>query len=441
MEEKKLKMSVSKPGNTLSEGQIEANIKAILENDTEVQEYLAKIGISKGEVYQDVSNKKFIIPKKSENEEDYAKRYIKYEIVHFLEGKYSDKVQDDTEKKVKNATQELIQENAVNHQRGDVEAIIAMIQNEGVLFSKDGKTAQKLTPKQKEIIAKKLRISVNEIDELLSQIELEDEEPEIDEEQMHEDTKNIEEPTQEQIETRNEFDDENPINDIDEIGEEEQTNEDIKTVEEPGRQLEDIESTENELEDNSFDETEFPEDSKNGENLNHEEKNATMEDFHFRIAKDNEKREALENNPEYGQEYESVTCYIPPAGITIEQTAQIVMRVQKENPNQKITVSFNNILIDPQRFSSPTEIIEKFREEVDKRRTDKNNEYQDILDGLTNNSLNDRKKMSEVTPTVQEMERNAQEKEIIPAPAPAMDEQRLEEDDEHPYPEFPEGRE
>ncbi len=332
MEEKKLKMSVSKPGNTLSEGQIEANIKAILENDTEVQEYLAKIGISKGEVYQDVSNKKFIIPKKSENEEDYAKRYIKYEILHFLEGKYSDKVQEDTERKVKNATQELIQENAVNHQRGDVEAIIAMIQNEGILFSKDGKTAKKLTPKQKEIIAKKLRISVNEIDELLSQIELEDEEPEIDEGQMQEDTKNNEEPTQEQIETRNEFDDENSINDIDEVGEED----DLNGV----------------LDEDDVEEEQEQDDRKA---ITPEDKNYKRVEF--------EDEEFLAKNPEY----RDATYYRPPMNATIETIAADLAKIKENNADSKIIVIYDNILIDPQKTPTQEEMIGTYNEQVAKR--------------------------------------------------------------------------
>lgn len=416
MEEKIGKTSVSRPGD-LSEGEIDATVKAILE-DTDVQELLAKIGITKGQAYQDLSNKKFILPKKGEDEIGYAKRYIKFQVVAILMDKYNEKIHDDTSEEARKQAAKLAGQHATNLKRGDAAAIIAMIETQGYLLSRDGKTAKKLTQKQKDIIVRKLREGVNSIDELLEEMEFEDEGPEIEEEQPEQEVEeNLDAMPEEGLDENStaipEFDDSEIEDNTNEIGEVEQ---DIELDENNLQELEEVEQTE-ELSEAS-----------------------SMEDYNFRLARDDEKKEALENNPEYGPEYESVTCYIPPVGATIESTAEIIMQVQKENPNQRITVSFNNILIDPQRFSSPTEIIEKFKEEVDKRRTDKGVIYQDTLDGLTANTLNDPKKVSEVAPTVKGMEQTAQEKEIIPAPiAPAMDEQQ-QEDDEHQFPTMPEER-
>ncbi|MBQ7410960.1 MAG: hypothetical protein IJW20_06235 [Clostridia bacterium] len=415
MEEKVGKTSVSRPGD-LSEGEIDATVKAILE-DTDVQELLAKIGITKGQAYQDLSNKKFILPKKGEDEIGYAKRYIKFQVVAILMNKYNEKIHDDTTEEAREAWKKFALTHNTNMRRGDADAIIAMIENNYLLPSKDGKTAKKLTQKQKDIIVRKLREGVNSIDELLEEMEFEDEEPEIEEEPEQEVEGNLETMSGEELDENS-----TAIPELDDSEIEDNTVEleesvgDIELDEDNSQDLEEVEQTE-ELSEAS-----------------------SMEDYNFRLARDDEKRDALENNPEYGPEYESVTCYIPPVGATIESTAEIIMQVQKENPNQRITVSFNNILIDPQRFSSPTEIIEKFKEEVDKRRTDKGVIYQDTLDGLTTNTLNDPKKVSEVAPTVKGMEQTAQEKEIIPAPiAPAMDEQQ-QEDDEHQFPTMPEER-
>lgn len=416
MEEKIGKTSVSRPGD-LSEGEIDATVKAILE-DTDVHDLLAKIGITKGQAYQDLSNKKFILPKKGEDEVGYAKRYIKFQVVAILMNKYNEKIHDDTSEEARRQAEKLAGQHATNLKRGDVAAIIAMIESQGYLLSRDGKTAKKLTPKQKDIIVRKLREGVNSIDELLEEMEFEDEEPEIEEEQPEQEfEENSEAMSGEELDENSTAIPELDDSEIEENTVElEESEEDIDFEEDNSQDLEEVEQTE-ELSETS-----------------------SMEDYNFRLARDDEKRDALENNPEYGPEYESVTCYIPPVGATIESTAEIIMQVQKENPNQRITVAFNNILIDPQRFSSPTEIIEKFKEEVDKRRTDKDVIYQDTLDGLTTNTLNDPKKVSEVAPTVKGMEKTAQEKEIIPAPiAPAMDEQQ-QEDDEHQFPTMPEER-
>lgn len=412
------KSSVSKPGE-LSEGEIDATVKAILE-DTDVQDILSKLGITKGQVYQDLSNKKFILPKKGEDEVGYAKRYIKFQVVAILMDKYNEKIHDDTSEEARKQAERLAGQHATNLKRGDVAAIIAMIESQGYLLSRDGKTAKKLTQKQKDIIVRKLREGVNSIDELLEEMEFEDEEPEIEEGQPEQDIhEKIEGVSGEELDENSTVVPEVGGSEIEENPDGmEEIEQDIDLEEDNPPVLEDVEQTEETL------------------------PTSSMEDYDFRLARDDEKKDALENNPEYGQEYESVTCYIPPVGATIESTAEIIMQVQRDNPNQRITVAFNNILIDPQRFSSPAEIVEKFKEEVDKRRSYKDSIYQDTLDGLTANTLNDPKKVSEVAPTVKGMENTAQEMEIIPAPkTPAMDEQQLQpEDDEHQFPTMPEER-
>lgn len=329
MEEKIGKTSVSRPGD-LSEGEIDATVKAILE-DTDVHDLLAKIGITKGQAYQDLSNKKFILPKKGEDEVGYAKRYIKFQVVAILMNKYNEKIHDDTSEEARRQAEKLAGQHATNLKRGDVAAIIAMIESQGYLLSRDGKTAKKLTPKQKDIIVRKLREGVNSIDELLEEMEFEDEEPEIDEEQMQEDTKNNEEPTQEQFETRNEFDDENPINDIDEVGEEDDLNGVLDEVEE---------------------EQDEPDDRKA---ITPEDKNYKRVEF--------EDEEFLAKNPEY----RDATYYRPPMNATIESIAADLAKIKENNADSKIIVIYDNILIDPQKTPTQEEMIGTYNEQVAKR--------------------------------------------------------------------------
>lgn len=405
-----------KMSNEVNPEEIDAIVQAILE-ETDVIEILKKISVSPAEIYKEASKEVVSLSQKTENSEKAAKKLVKEQVLKILMEKESEKITEDTNEKTKKEMKKFLasEEQQQAYNTGNINAILRMIQNDSIIIGSDGKTATKLTPEQRKELVKLIKEGYLPLSGILKELEFEDEEIEeesIVEEKEDEDKKEILqddsiETNEVSLETedidKEEIEDSTITEEYDEIDEEEK---------------EDVETEDVETEDKST---------------------KQLEDYNFRVAKDEEKNDALENNPEYGKEYESVICYIPPLGITIEQTAQIVMQVQRENPNQKLTVSFNNILIDPQRFSSPTEIIEKFKEEVDKRKSNKENRYQDALDMLTTDVLEDKNKVAGLSPIAKDMEDKAREEKIIAnmPNTPAMDEQQQPEDDEHPYPEFP----
>lgn len=400
-----------KMSNEVNPEEIDAIVQAILE-ETDVIEILKKISVSPAEIYKEASKEVVSLSQKTENSEKAAKKLVKEQVLKILMEKESEKITEDTNEKTKKEMKKFLasEEQQQAYNTGNINAILRMIQNDSIIIGSDGKTATKLTPEQRKELVKLIKEGYLPLSGILKELEFEDEEIE-----------------EESIVEEKEDEDKKEILQDDSI----ETNE-------VSLETEDIDKEE--IEDSTITEEYDEIDEEEKEDVEKEDKSTKqLEDYNFRVAKDEEKNDALENNPEYGKEYESVICYIPPLGITIEQTAQIVMQVQRENPNQKLTVSFNNILIDPQRFSSPTEIIEKFKEEVDKRKSNKENRYQDALDMLTTDVLEDKNKVAGLSPIAKDMEDKAREEKIIAnmPNTPAMDEQQQPEDDEHPYPEFP----
>lgn len=347
------KSSVSKPGE-LSEGEIEENVKAILEDD-DVKAILNEIGITKGEAYQELASKKFILPKKNEDEVGYAKRFIKFQVVNILMSKYNEKIHDDTSEKAREAWKKFALDHNTNMRRGDADAIIAMIENEYLLPSKDGKTAKLLTQKQRDIIVRKLKEGVNSIEEILEEIEFEDEYDDKEVDPLGEELEDINEDKDfEKVDSRDDYDDRDSREELedDEISDEEPEQE-----EENG-----ISDEDNEQEvDDDFGEQEQDEEVE-------EQDAKTMESYGFKKARETEKYDVISKNPQLKtEEYVNSTYYIPPVGSTIENIAEEIMEYQRNNPGEKFIVIFNDIPIDPQKVNSPAKLVEDFNKEWESR--------------------------------------------------------------------------
>ena len=411
-----------KVSNELNGPEINAMIKAILE-DSEIIEAMKKIGVPVSEVYKDVSNEVSGLAKRAENEEKAAKKFIKVQVLKYLMAKECDKTAEENDEKVKKEVDRITatEEQQQIYNDGNINELLAMMQ-EGIVIGPDGKTAKKLTPQERKELVALLKEGYMPLSAALKQIEFEEEEQEVNDTSKVE----VEESQPETVQPEESLEN---VEQADIVENEAEKNDEYEEVSTDG--YEDYD----EVDDDTIEE----------EQMQEELSSASLEDYNYRLASNNEKRVALENNPEYGQEYENIECYIPPVDTTIEDVAEFIMKFQEENPNQKLTVVFNGYLVDPQKFSSPTEIIDTYKEKIEEHRKNNINEFQDALEALSSGTINDSKKVGELAKKANELTKDAKEAEIIHVPEEQQQGQEAgqeaeNESDEHPYPTFPEDR-